>query len=159
MKRNKLIRNWINLTAMAGWHASHIAWIIDAYSKSHSSLRHQFLTTVPESVMPGRNFKVADVHVQRFPAEFPLYGTSLKISCQMHHSFDESTTKPTYGNDLLLMIQVWKKCEWRWKIHCPILKVVTDIKTKRTIPFSDLYFCIYRMTCRTASPAPSGQIY
>lgn len=36
----KWISTGINLTAAAGWHASHITWMIVAYSKSHSSLSH-----------------------------------------------------------------------------------------------------------------------
>lgn len=138
MKWNKLISNWINLTAMAGWHASHVAWIMDAYFKSHSSPRHQFLTTVPESIMPGRNFKVPDVHLPRFPAEFPLQCIwhPLKISYQMHHSFEYNRTylwKWSIINDTSLK-KVWMEME-----NSPILKVVTDIKTKRSTPFSGLH--------------------
>lgn len=133
MKRKQLIRKQINFTAVAGWHPSHIGWFILTYSKSHSSLRHKLLTAVSESITQGRNFRVLDV--QRFPAVSPLYGTLLKVSCQMHHSFEESTTKPTYGNDPLLMIQVWKNCERRCKINSPILKIVTGLKTKKIYSF------------------------
>lgn len=156
MKWNKLISNWINLTAMAGWHASHIAWIMDAYFKSHSSLRHQFLPRFLNPSCRAEISKVPDVYLQRFPAEFPLYGASLKISSQMHHSFEYNRTylwKRSIIKDTSLK-KVWMEME-----NSPILKVVTEIKTKRSIPFSGLHFCIYRMTCRTASLAPSGQIY